>query len=113
MAIRTITVPVTDLEAAKSLYSTLLGIDPYVDQPYYAGFRPPDAPEVGLDPHGDVAAGPVTYWHTDDLDATLAALITAGATEERSPHEVGDGARRATVRDTDGHLIGLFEGPPV
>jgi predicted enzyme related to lactoylglutathione lyase len=110
MAIRTVTVPVRDLEAAKSLYSVLLGVEPYVDQPYYAGFRPEGAPEVGLDPHGDVAAGPVTYGETEDLDATLAALIAAGATEERSPHEVGDGDRLATVRDSDGHLIGLFEG---
>ncbi|GIF37801.1 VOC family protein [Actinoplanes xinjiangensis] len=113
MAIRTITVPVKDLEAAKGLYSLLLGVEPYVDQPYYAGFRPENGPEVGLDPHGDVAAGPVVHWHTGDLDATLAALIAAGATEERSPHEIGDGARLATVRDIDGHLIGLFEGPPL
>lgn len=110
MTIRTITVPVKDLDSAKSLYRTLLGIDPYMDQPYYVGFRPAGSPEVGLDPHGDVSAGPVTYWHTGDLETSLAALLAAGATTERSPHGVGDGARIATVRDTEGHLIGLFEG---
>jgi predicted enzyme related to lactoylglutathione lyase len=110
--VRTITVPVTDLDAAKSLYRTLLGTDPYVDQPYYVGFRPEDAPEVGLDPHGDVAAGPITYWHTADLAASMAALTAAGATPERSPHDVGDGALIATVRDADGHLIGLYQAAP-
>ena len=110
MTIRTITIPVKDLDAAKALYRTLLGTDPYVDQPFYVGFHPDGGPEIGLDPHGDVAAGPVTYWHTTDLDVTLDALTATGATLERSPHEVGDGTLIATVRDTDGHLIGLYQG---
>ncbi|WP_230859184.1 VOC family protein [Actinoplanes aureus] len=110
MAIRTITVPVKDLDAARALYQTLLGVEPYIDMPYYVGFRPEGSPEVGLDPHGDVAAGPITYWHTEDLEAALAALVAAGATPERSPHDVGDGDLIATVRDADGHLIGLFQG---
>lgn len=109
MTIRTITIPVKDLDAARTLYRTLLGTGPYVDQPYYVGFRPDGAPEVGLDPHGDVTAGPVAYWHTGDLDASLAALTAAGATLERSPHDVGDGTLIATVRDNDGHLIGLYQ----
>lgn len=109
MTIRTITVPVKDLDAAKALYRTLLGVEPYVDQPYYVGFRPEGAPEIGLDPHGDVAAGPITYWHTGNLEATLETLLAAGATIERSPHDVGNGDMIATVRDVDGHLFGLFQ----
>jgi predicted enzyme related to lactoylglutathione lyase len=112
MTIRTITVPVADLGAAKAVYRTLLGVEPYVDQPYYAGFRTDDGPEIGLDPHGDVAAGPITYWHTGDVAGTIAALVVAGATEERSPHDVGGGNLIATVRDADGHLIGLFQAAP-
>ncbi|GLY01925.1 MULTISPECIES: VOC family protein [Actinoplanes] len=109
MTIRTITVPVKDLDAAKALYRTLLGVEPYVDQPFYVGFRPDGAPELGLDPHGDVGAGPVTYWHVDDMTASIAALEAAGAGIERSPHDVGDGSLIATLRDVDGHLIGLFQ----
>ncbi|WP_433829400.1 VOC family protein [Actinoplanes sp. CA-015351] len=108
MSIRTITIPVTDLGKARAVYRTLLGIEPYVDQPYYVGFRPEGAPELGLDPHGNVAAGPITYWHTDDIESAVAALVVAGATPERSPHDVG-GALTATVRDADGNLIGLFQ----
>jgi predicted enzyme related to lactoylglutathione lyase len=111
MTIRTITVPVKDLQAATKLYTTLLGTGPYIDQPYYVGFRPEDSPEIGLDPHGDVTAGPVTYYHVDDIEASIAGLIDLGATTERSPRDVGGGSLTATVRDADGNLIGLFQAP--
>ncbi|BBH66981.1 hypothetical protein ACTI_36660 [Actinoplanes sp. OR16] len=111
MTIHTITVPVADLPAATAFYRTLLGVEPYAEHGYYVGFRPPGAPEIGLDPHGDVAAGPIVYWRTDDITTAVAALVVAGASEERSPHDVGQGALIATVRDTDGHLIGLFQPP--
>lgn len=103
-----ITVPVADLGRATTVYRALLGVEPHTEQPFFVGFRPAGGPEVGLDPHGDVEAGPVTYWATDDLEAAVAALVMAGATAERSPHDVG-GARVATVRDVDGHLIGLYQ----
>ncbi|GIF11954.1 VOC family protein [Actinoplanes teichomyceticus] len=112
MPIRTITVPVKDLDAAKALYAELLATPPYVDQPYYVGFRPQGGPELGLDPHGDVAAGPVVYWHVEDIAAALATLVAAGATEERAVHDVGGGALTATVRDADGNLLGLFQSAP-
>jgi predicted enzyme related to lactoylglutathione lyase len=111
MTIRTITVPVKDLQAATKLYTTLLGTGPYIDQPYYVGFRPEDSPEIGLDPHGDVTAGPVTYYHVDDIEASIAGLIDLGATTERSPRDVGGGSLTATLRDADGNLIGLFQAP--
>ena len=44
---RTFIYPVKDLAQAKTLYSTLLGVDPYVDEPYYVGFRVGDQ-EIGL-----------------------------------------------------------------
>ncbi|MEV6846820.1 VOC family protein [Actinoplanes sp. NPDC051411] len=111
MTIRTITVPVKDLQAATKLYTALLGTGPYIDQAYYVGFRPEDAPEVGLDPHGDVTAGPITYYHVDDIEASIAELTDLGATTERSPRDVGGGSLTATVRDADGNLIGLFQAP--
>ena len=110
MAIRTITVPVKDLAAATALYRTLLGVEAYIDQPYYVGFKTEDgAPEVGLDPHGDVAAGPIVYYHVADINASVATLTAGGATEERSVRDVGGGALTATLRDGDGNLFGLFQ----
>jgi predicted enzyme related to lactoylglutathione lyase len=110
MTIRTITVPVKDLEVATKLYRTLLGVEPYANQPYYVGFRPDGGPEIGLDPHGDVTAGPIVYYHTADIEARIAELTDLGATVQRSPRDVGGGNLTATVRDADGNLIGLFQG---
>ncbi|WP_433302718.1 VOC family protein [Actinoplanes sp. CA-030573] len=110
MAIRTITVPVKDLEAATALYGKLLGVDPYMSSPYYVGFRPEGSPEIGLNPHGDIAAGPITYFHVADINATVAELTAAGATVEQEPRDVGGGGLTAHLRDGDGNLIGLFQG---
>lgn len=111
MSIRTITVPVKDLAAATALYTALLDTEPYVDQPYYVGFRPEDGPEIGLDPHGDVNAGPITYYHVNDVEASIVELTGLGAATERSPRDIGGGALTATMRDADGNLIGLFQAP--
>jgi predicted enzyme related to lactoylglutathione lyase len=111
MTIRTITIPVKDLDAAKALYTTLLGVEPYMEQPYYVGYRPEGAPEVGLDPNGHAqgSTGPITYWHVEDAAAAVAALVAAGASEQQAVRDVGGGNLTATVRDTDGNVIGLFQ----
>ena len=110
MAIRTITVPVKDLEAATALYSKLLGTEPYMSSPYYVGFRPEGSPEIGLNPNGDVSAGPITYYQVADIKATVTELAAAGATVEQEPRDVGGGGLTAHLRDGDGNLIGLFQG---
>ncbi|WP_436521919.1 VOC family protein [Actinoplanes sp. HUAS TT8] len=110
MPIRTITVPVKNLDAAKALYTKLLGTEPYADAPYYVGFRPESGPELGLDPHGDVAAGPVVFWHVDDIKAEVDSLLAAGATEEHAIRDVG-GPLIATLRDPDGNRLGLYQAP--
>ena len=46
-----IVMPVSNIETAKATYRALLGIDPYVDSPYYVGFKAGDG-EIGLDPNG-------------------------------------------------------------
>ncbi len=37
--IRLFLYPVKNIARAKTLYSTFLGIEPYVDESYYVGFR--------------------------------------------------------------------------
>ena len=56
--IRSLVVPVSDLDAAKSVYTALFGT-PHTDQPYYVGYNV-DGFEVALAP-GEVAGGPVAY----------------------------------------------------
>jgi predicted enzyme related to lactoylglutathione lyase len=110
MAVRTITIPVKDLDAATALYTKLLGVEPYATSPYYVGFRPEGTPEVGLNPHGDLAAGPITYYHVEDINAKIAELTATGATVEQEPRDVGGGNLTAQLRDGDGNVIGLFQG---
>ena len=108
--LKTIVYPVKDLDRAKALFTALLGVEPYADQPYYVGFK--DAgQDVGLDPNGHSKGltGPVPYWHVDDIRARLAALVEAGAEVLQDVQDVGGGRLIASVKDTDGNLVGLLQ----
>ena len=100
--------PVTDLSASKSFYRTLLGVDPYVDGPYYVGFRTGEL-EVGLDPNarGRGIAAPIGYVDVADISKALKSLLGAGAQELQPVREVGGGLRIATVKDPDGNILGV------
>jgi predicted enzyme related to lactoylglutathione lyase len=108
-AFANIVVPVDDIERAKALYRTLFDVEPYVDEPYYVGFRVGEQ-ELGLDPNGH-REGAVGYWEVDDIEQRVAALRDAGAAEVQGIHDVGGGKRVATLKDADGNLIGLSETP--
>ncbi len=101
---RSLVIPVSDLDAAKAIYTALLGA-PHTDQPYYVGYAA-DGFEVALAP-GDVSGGPVTYADVEDLDAARAMLLAAGATERDAPRQVGPEARVCVLADADGNAIGL------
>jgi predicted enzyme related to lactoylglutathione lyase len=111
-AIRTIIYPVKDLSRAKALYTGLLGVEPSMDEAYYVGYSV-DGQDVGLDPHGHSKGmtGPVTFWHVDDLNDSLKALLHGGATEKEAVRDVGGGKLVATVTDADGNDIGLIQTP--
>ena len=102
--IRSLVIPVSDLDAAKAVYTALLGA-PHTDQPYYVGYNV-DGFEVSLAP-GDVAAGPVAFADVEDLDATRATLLAAGATERSAPRQVAPEARVCVLADAEGNPIGL------
>jgi len=103
--------PVKDLPAARALYERLLGVAPYVDSPYYVGFRVGEQ-EVGLDPNGHKTGGdgPIAYRKVEDIQRSLRALLEAGARPHQEPQDVGGGRLRATVKDADGNLLGLLQG---
>jgi len=102
--IRSLVIPVRDLDAAKSIYIALLGA-PHTDQPYYVGFNV-DGFEVALAPD-DPTGGPVAFADVENLDATRTALLAAGATERSAPRQVAPGARVCVLADADGNPIGL------
>jgi predicted enzyme related to lactoylglutathione lyase len=107
----TVIYPVKDVAQATELYRTLLGVDPYVEQPYYVGFRVGDQ-EIGLDPNGHQQGltGPVGYLPVADIEQRLKELTDAGATVQQPPRDVGGGRLIATVRDADGNVTGLMQG---
>lgn len=100
-----IVMPVSDMTKAIAIYQTLLGVEPYVAEAYYAGFKVGDG-EIGLDPHGN-SNGPLPYWDVEELDAVIANMTAAGATLVKPPVEVGGGLTIAVLADADGNQIGL------
>ncbi|MEU0005660.1 VOC family protein [Streptomyces sp. NPDC006314] len=112
--LQTIIYPVKDLAKAKPLFTALLGVEPYADEPYYVGFKAAGQ-DVGLDPNGHAKGmtGPVPYWHVTDLEERLAALLEAGAELLQAAQDVGGGRLIASVQDPDGNMVGLLQDPAV
>jgi predicted enzyme related to lactoylglutathione lyase len=110
--IKTIIYPVKDIAQAKKLYSEFLGVEPYVDEPYYVGFKV-GGQEIGLDPHGHSQGltGPVGYRDVDDIKKSLQSLLTAGGQVQQEVKDVGGGRLIASVKDADGNVIGLIQSP--
>ncbi len=110
--IRLFVYPVQDLARAKTLYSKLLGIEPYADEAYYVGFRVGDQ-EIGLDPngHNKGMTGPVGYWQVDDIAQNLQVLRNADAQVLQDARDVGGGKLIAWIKDADGNITGLMQSP--
>src|SRR5438128_229819 len=106
--VKTIVYPVTDLAKAKALFTTLLGVDPIADSAYYVGWNI-DGQNIGLDPNGHRNGGPLPYYQVDDIQASLKALLDAGATLIQDVTNVGGGRQVASVKDADGNPIGLSQ----
>lgn len=60
----------------------------------------------GVDSTPGMPAMVVVLW-TEDVDATYATLVAAGAPGVTEPHDAGNGNRNALVRDPDGNLVEL------
>jgi predicted enzyme related to lactoylglutathione lyase len=108
--VKTIMYPVRDLANAKTLYGKLVGVEPCMDEAYYVGFNV-GGQDIGLDPHSKGMTGPVTYWHVDDIEERLEALLDAGAEAHQGVRDVGGGMLLASVKDADGNVIGLIQSP--
>ncbi len=105
--IRNFVYPVQDIDKAKVFYRDLLGVEPYIDSPYYVGFKV-DNQEIGLDPHGH-KEGMTVYYYVDDIKESLKYLLEAGTTQVQEIKDIGGGGLIASVKDQNGNLIGLFQ----
>ncbi|MCX6459951.1 MAG: VOC family protein [Actinobacteria bacterium] len=108
--LRTVIYPSTNLEVDKAWWSSLLGQQPYFDQPFYVGFEV-GGYELGLLPDATASDGSLVYWGVDDVAAAVHAAISAGATEHTPVADVGDGIVAATVRTPAGTILGLIYNP--
>ena len=110
--IRNLIYPVRNIEQTKSLLAVTLGTEPYVDAPYYVGFRS-DGLEIGLDPngHSQGMTGLVPYTEVADIKATYELLIETGAEGVQEPKDVGQGKLIAYAKDADGNMIGIMHTP--
>lgn len=107
--IKTVLHPVSDLDAAKAVYTALLGVPPTSDAPYYVGYEV-QGQQIGLVPNSG-SASPVAYWHVKDIEAKLAEVTAAGAALKEAARDVGGGRLVATFTDPDGNVLGLIQDP--
>ncbi len=102
--------PVSDLDAAKAVYTALLGIAPQADSSYYVGYDV-EGQHIGLVPGGAGMSSPVAYWRVPDIEAKLAEVTAAGATLKDPVRNVGNGRLVAAFTDPDGNVLGLVQDP--
>ncbi|MFC7546594.1 VOC family protein [Plantactinospora sp. GCM10030261] len=110
-----------DVPAAVRWYTELFGVEPYFVRPVdgppaYVEFRIGDYQhEFGLldrrfDPSGPAErpGGAITYWYVDDVEASVARLLSRGATPHDKPVERGPGFITASVVDPFGNILGVM-----
>ena len=111
MRLNHITLIVTDLEKSMAFYATL-GLVPIVlAAPRYARFVFPDGDEtLSLEVTGEEAAPTRAqiYFECPELDQTVAELKEKGLSFEQEPTDMDYLWRVASLRDPDGHFIGLY-----
>ena len=107
-SIKLIVYPVKDIEKAKSFYGKFLGVEPYVEGPYYVGYRVGEQ-EVGLDPNSKV--GPIGYTDVKDIKSSLQAMTEVGAEIVQDVKDVDGGVLIAQVKDADVNVVGLRQQP--
>ncbi|WP_020575384.1 VOC family protein [Actinopolymorpha alba] len=117
----TITYFADDVAAAKDWYTKVVGIEAYFVRPIegppaYVEFRVGDYQhelgilDGGFAPHdrSEQPGGVVTYWHVDDIQASVDRLLSLGATLHEKPIERGPGFVTASVVDPFGNILGLM-----
>ena len=113
LGLRTTIYKVSDIEKAKTWYSSILGIDPYFNEPFYVGFNVAGY-ELGLQPDEKNEAkvdGVITYWGVNDVQEVFQNLLACGALCYEEPTEVGGGIIVAAVKDPWDNVIGIIYNP--
>jgi len=110
LGLRTVIYPSPDLQAAKGWWTTLLGVEPYFDEPFYVGFNLAGY-ELGLLPDADPDDGAITYWGVEDVAAAVDAALALGATLHAPVADVGGGIVTGSVTNPMGMIVGFIVNP--
>lgn len=114
-------IPVTDLELAKPFYRDVLRLELTEDTPYALRFSAGNASQISVYKRPQVERGQtVMHFEVSDIDKEVADLRSRGAVFEE--YTIGllattDGiatigtARAAWLKDPEGNVLGLREGP--
>jgi predicted enzyme related to lactoylglutathione lyase len=100
-----------DLAAAKQFYAEALGWSFTDYGPDYTGIRRPggDGEIGGLNPARPAGSGlPLVILYSDDLDATLESVRSAGGTIDEEPFEF-PGGRRFHFSDPAGNALAVWQ----
>ncbi len=110
--VTTVVYPVTDLAAAKVLFTKLLGRDPIVNEAHFVQYDV-DGQKIGLRLNGrsNGMTGPAVYFGVDNVTQALDGLRALGATTYQEVNDFGSGGARlvASVKDSDGNIIGVTQ----
>ena len=108
--LRTLIYPCADLRASTTWWRNFLGADPYFEEPFYVGFDVAGY-ELGLVRVDEPTSGAVAYWAVDDVEASIADAVVAGATVREAAHDVGEGIVVGAVDSPHGDVIGFIVNP--
>jgi len=109
------TIPVTDLDRARTFYSETLGLRPTDASPFSVRFACGGGSELSIFKRGPSKADhTVAHFEVDDIEAVVSGLRAKGVTflEYETPKtvsfiaEIGP-ARGAWLKDPDGNILGL------
>jgi predicted enzyme related to lactoylglutathione lyase len=103
-----------DIEAAKAFYTDVLGWTYTGGEAEYGGYltcRTRGQAAAGMAPRMDPSAPPMwmTYFATDDAEATAARITEAGGTVVVAPMDVGALGRMVIAADPQGNAFGLWQ----
>jgi predicted enzyme related to lactoylglutathione lyase len=103
---------VRDLDRARSFYAQILGLPIVMEYPRFVAF---DLGTIWLGLHPsevageDIGSGPLLNLQVSNLRSTLDYLQGQGVMTHRDIQAV-PGGQIATVLDTEGNALGLYEG---
>ena len=114
LGLRTVLYHAPDLAKAKAWYASILGIDPYFDEPFYVGFNV-SGYELGLHPDASAipggVGGSIAYWGVANIKTAMDRLLSLGANEHAAIQNVGEDIQVASVFDPFGNIFGIIENP--